>query len=78
MDYKTINVGCTVKVQDKDTKEEFEFSLVGSTEANSLENKISNESPLGHALIGSKVGKTIKFETPMGECKYKVIEIRKN
>ena len=51
-----INVGCIVKVYDVDFDEEMEFKLVGSTEANSLQGKISNESPVGQALLGKKVG----------------------
>ena len=55
VDYDKINVGCTVKVFDITFDEEMEFKIVGSTEANSLEGKISNESPVGHALIGKTV-----------------------
>ena len=56
VDFDKINVGCTVKVYDITFDEEIEFKIVGSTEANSLEGKISNESPVGQALIGKKVG----------------------
>ena len=56
VDFDKINVGCTVKVYDITFDEEMEFKIVGSTEANSLEGKISNESPVGHALIGKKIG----------------------
>ena len=55
VDLDTINIGCTVDVYDKEFEEEIVFQLVGSTEANSLEGKISNESPVGKALIGKKV-----------------------
>ena len=54
-----------------------EYSIVGSTEANSLLNKISNESPVGKALIGAAVGDTVSVSTPAGEFKYEVLEIRK-
>ena len=54
VDLEKINVGCVVRVYDMEYAEEMEFSIVGSTEANSLQNKISNESPVGHALIGKK------------------------
>ena len=73
-----INVGCTVKVFDITFDEEMEFKIVGSTEANSLVGKISNESPVGQALIGKKVGDTVSVETQAGEIKYKVLEISRS
>ena len=69
IDDDTVNIGCKVKIRD------MEYKIVGSTEANSLKNKISNESPIGKAIIGAKVGQTIKVETPSGVLKYKVLEI---
>ena len=54
-----------------------EFSIVGSTEANSLQNKISNESPVGHALIGRRVGDVVDVETQVGVIKYKVLAIQR-
>ncbi len=69
-----INVGCKVKVYDVEFEEEIEFKIVGSTEANSLEGKISNESPVGKALIGAK-GDTVDVEMPSGIMEYKVLEI---
>jgi transcription elongation factor GreA len=75
VDSDKINIGCNVKLFDFEFDEELEFSIVGSTEANSLKNKISNESPLGAALIGKKVGEVVKVETQMGEVEYKVISI---
>lgn len=74
VDFDKINVGCTVKVFDITFDEEMEFKIVGSTEANSLVGKISNESPVGQALIGKKVGDTVSVETQAGEIKYKVLE----
>jgi len=71
-----VNIGCTVKVFDIDFDEEMEFKLVGSTEANSLENKISNESPVGKALIGAVVGETVQVETEAGVIKYKILDIK--
>lgn len=71
-----VNIGCTVKVFDVEFDEEMEFKLVGSTEANSLENKISNESPVGKALIGATVGETVKVETEAGVMEYKILEIK--
>ena len=72
-----INIGCTVRIQDVEEGFEEEYSIVGSTEANSLENKISNESPVGKSLIGKAVGEEAVVMTPAGEFKYKVLEIRK-
>ena len=70
-----INLGCTIKVLDVEYDEEIEFKLVGSTEAKSLENLISNESPLGKALIGKKTGDTVTVESPDGDMKYKVLKV---
>jgi transcription elongation factor GreA len=58
-------------------KQEMTYKIVGSTEANSLKGKISNESPVGKALIGAKVGETVKVEVPAGVLKYKVLEIQR-
>jgi len=72
-----INVGCVVKVYDREFEEEMEFQIVGSTEANSLQNKISNESPVGHALIGKKVGDVVDVETQAGMIQYEVLDIKR-
>ena len=72
---EAINVGCKVKIYDLEFNEEMEFAIVGSTEANSLKGKISNESPVGRALIGSQVGDTVSVETPGGLVQYEVLEI---
>ncbi|HBE84696.1 MAG TPA: transcription elongation factor GreA [Lachnoclostridium sp.] len=77
IDLDKINIGCKVKVYDVDEDEEMEFKIVGSTEANSLQNKISNESPVGHALIGKKVGDVVDVETQSGVIQYKVLEIQR-
>lgn len=77
VDLGKVNVGCFVKVYDLDYEEEMEFKIVGSTEANSLQNKISNESPVGAALIGKKAGDIVKVETQMGEIEYRIISIQK-
>ncbi len=77
IDTKKISVGCIVKVLDKEYKEELELRIVGSTEANSLKGMISNESPLGQALIGKKVGQTVTVETQYGAEKYKILEIQR-
>ena len=70
-----INIGCKVLLRDMLDEEDLEYKIVGSTEADSLQGKISNESPVGKALIGAKVGETITIETPAGEVRYKVLEI---
>ena len=72
-----INIGCTVVIRDMEEDETEEYSIVGSTEANSLLNKISIESPVGKALSGAAVGDTVSVSTPAGEFKYEVLEIRK-
>lgn len=79
VDSEKINVGCKVLVYDVEFEEEMELSIVGSTEASSLEGKISNESPVGKALIGAKVGQTVDVELPNGSTiQYKVLKIEKN
>jgi transcription elongation factor GreA len=70
-----VNVGCTVTIHDLDEDEDLDYSIVGSNEANSLEGKISNESPVGKALMGAKVGDTVTVETQAGAFQYKVVRI---
>ena len=77
IDLEKINVGCKVKVFEIEEDEEMEFRIVGSTEANSLQNKISNESPVGRALLGKKVGDIVDVETQIGVIQYKVLEIQR-
>ena len=77
IDTDKINVGCKVKLLDVEYDEEMEYYIVGSTEANSLQNKISNESPVGHALIGKGVGDVVDVETQAGVIQYKVLEIQR-
>ncbi len=71
----TIGLGSTVRLLDIAEDEELEFKLVGSTEAKSLENLISNESPLGKALLGRRTNDLVKIESPAGEVEYKVIKV---
>ena len=78
VDLDKINVGCAVKVYDITFDEEMDFKIVGSTEANSLEGKISNESPVGHALIGKTVGDVVDVETQAGLMQFKVLEISRS
>lgn len=63
---------------DCEFDEELEYKIVGSTEANSLKGKISNESPLGKAIIGKRVGETVVIETEAGELGYKILEIQRS
>ena len=74
----TANLGCKVTVIDMEFDDEIEFKLVGSTEAKSLENKISNESPIGKALIGKQAGDIVEVDTPAGTAKYKIVKITRD
>ena len=74
---KTVMVGVKVKVLDEEYGDELEYRVVGSTEADPSEGKISDESPVGKALIGKKIGDTVIVEAPGGEFKLKVIGISK-
>ena len=77
IDVNKINIGCKVKLLEVEYDEEMEFYIVGSTEANSLQNKISNEAPVGRALIGKSVGDVVDVETQAGIIQYKVLEIQR-
>ena len=77
IDVNKINIGCKVKLLDVEYDEEMEFYIVGSTEANSLQNKISNEAPVGRARIGKSVGDVVDVETQAGIIQYKVLEIQR-
>ena len=79
VDLDKISVGCKVKVHDFEFEEDIELKIVGSTEANSLQGKISNESPVGKALIGAKQGDVVDVELADGEVmQYKVLKIERN
>ena len=78
VDLGTINIGCQVRILDCEFDEELTYKIVGSTEANSLKGKISNESPVGKALIGKKVGDMVSVETQVGVVSYKVLDIQKS
>lgn len=71
-----VGVGSKVTVKDYQFDEEIEFSIVGSAEADPVENKISNESPVGSTLIGKKVGDEIEVNVPDGVDKYKILAIK--
>ena len=71
-----VSVGSTVRLRDVDAKQTVEYRIVGSAEANPAELKLSNESPVGKAIIGHKKGETIEVTTPRGSLKYKILEIK--
>ena len=75
IDLDKIGVGCTVALYDEEFEEEVTYQIVGSTEANSLGGKISNESPLGAALLGKTVGDEVEVETQAGTIAFKVLKI---
>jgi transcription elongation factor GreA len=74
---EVVSVGSHVRLRDVDAKQTFEYRIVGSAEANPSENKLSNESPVGRAIIGHKKGDTVEVTTPRGSSlKYKILEIK--
>ena len=77
IDLNIVTVGSIVKLYDFDFDEEIEYSIVGSAEADPFEGKISNESPVGKALLGARVGETVEVQVPDGVSKFKVLEIRR-
>ena len=77
IDTKTVQIGNSVKLYDEEFDEEVEYTIVGSTEVNLAENKISNESPLGAALLGAKKNHVVEVNAPAGVMKYKILAIKK-
>ena len=77
IDTKTVQVGNKVKILDIEYDEELEYTIVGSTEVDLSQNKISNESPIGKALLGAKKNQVVEAQTPGGVAKYKVLAIKK-
>ena len=71
-----VSVGAKVRLRDVDAKQTVEYHIVGSAEANPVEFKLSNESPVGRAIIGHKKGETVEVTTPRGSMKYKILEIK--
>ncbi|SKC92864.1 transcription elongation factor GreA [Maledivibacter halophilus] len=71
-----VSIGATVKVMDLEFDEEVEYTIVGSAEADPYELKISNESPVGKALLGHKVGEVVEVQIPDGVTKYEILEIK--
>ncbi len=77
IDTKTVQVGNTVKVLDMEFEEEESYTIVGSTEVDLSQNRISNESPIGIALMGAKKGQVVEAQAPVGVIKYKIMSITK-
>ncbi|MBQ6860702.1 MAG: transcription elongation factor GreA [Clostridia bacterium] len=77
IDTKTVQVGNTVQVYDEEFDEKIEYTIVGSTEVDLAENKISNESPIGTALLGRKKNEVVQVETPGGVISLKILKITK-
>ena len=77
IDTKTVQVGNKVKVLDMEFDEEVEYTIVGSTEVDLSQNKISNESPIGSALLGAKKNQVVEAQTPGGVAKFKILAIKK-
>ena len=77
MKMDVVNLGSKVTVLDVEFDEEMEYTIVGSTEADPMNGRISNESPLGMALLGQKVGATVMADTPDGEVAFKILNIQK-
>ena len=77
VDTQVVSIGSKVKVRDVEFREDVEYVIVGSAESDPMENKISNESPVGKALLGKKVGSKVEVQVPAGKIEYEVLEIRK-
>lgn len=77
IDLDIVMVGSIVKLYDFDFDEEIEYSIVGSAEADPFEGKISNESPVGKALLGARVGEVVEVQVPDGANKFKILDIRR-
>jgi transcription elongation factor GreA len=71
-----VAVGTKVRLRDMDAKETIEYHIVGSAEANPVEHKLSNESPVGKAIMGKKKGEVVEVAAPRGSLKYKIMEVK--
>lgn len=74
---KTVDIGCRVKLKDLETGEDAEYRIVGSVEADPGDHKISNESPVGQAIMGKKTGQTVEVKVPRGTLQYQIVSIKK-
>lgn len=77
VDTAVVSLGAKVKIRNIKEKEEFDYQIVGSAEANPIAGKISNESPVGKAILGNKVGDEVVIDAPGGKIKYKILSIYK-
>ncbi|PWV96025.1 transcription elongation factor GreA [Paenibacillus cellulosilyticus] len=77
IDTDTVSIGATVSVQDMEFGDVLEYTIVGTAESDPLNNKISNESPVGKTILGKKVGATVEVNVPAGIIQYKILEIKK-
>lgn len=77
IDSNVVTIGSIVKVNDMDFEEEVEYTIVGSSEADPFDGKISNESPVGKGLLGARVGEELEIQAPDGVVKFKVLEINR-
>ena len=75
MDVRSISLGSVVKLYDEDMDEEITYNIVGSNQADPLEQKISDQSPIGRALMGKKAGDSVTVDAPAGELRFKVLEV---
>lgn len=77
VDVATVSVGSTIRIKEMSSGEELDYTIVGSVEADPVKNKISNESPVGKALLGHSIGDVVDISVPVGTIKYKVLNISK-
>lgn len=75
-DTKTVQIGTIVKLKKVGSKEELEYTIVGTTEADPFDHKISNESPIGAAIMEHEVGEKVQVETPSGKVKYEILKLK--
>jgi transcription elongation factor GreA len=76
VDTSVVSIGSKVRLRDLDAKQTVEYHIVGSAEANPAEQKLSNESPVGKAIMGRKKGETVEVAAPRGSLKFKIMEIK--
>ena len=76
VDLSVVSIGAKVRLKDVDANQTVEYTIVGSAEANPSELKLSNESPVGKAIIGKKKGETVEVTAPRGSLKYKILDIK--
>ncbi len=76
IDLETVSIGSTVIVEDLEFRDTMQYTIVGTAESDPLNNKISNESPVGSAIIGKKKGTTVEVNVPAGIIQYKIVDIK--